>query len=57
MLDIRHHDSRGVEVELLYRVVGPQGEERSSWAIDGEAPDDVEGWDRVVGDVLGPNIP
>lgn len=57
MLDIGHHNGRGVEVELLHRVVGAEGEEVCSGAIDSKAPDVFEGGNMIRRDLLGPYIP
>ena len=57
MLNIGYHDSRRVQIELLRRVVGAQGEQRGARPIDGEAANKIESRDGIMSDVLCPNIP
>ena len=57
MLDVGDHDGRRVQIKLLYRVIGSQGEEACARTIDSEASDMFESRDGIIGDVLCSNIP
>jgi hypothetical protein len=57
VLHIRHHQRRGVQVELLHCVVGTEREQGRAGPIDGETSDMFQRWYAVIGDVLCSNIP
>lgn len=57
VLDICHYDGRGVEVELLRRVVGAKRKQGGTRAVDSEASDMFQSGDRIISDMLSPDIP
>jgi hypothetical protein len=57
MLDIGNHDGGRVKVKLLHSAVGADGEERGSRSVHSQAFYMLQGWDRIKGDVLCPDVP
>lgn len=57
MLHVSRDNGRGIQVKLLNSVVRAEREQAGTWTVHREAPDMLEGWDTVVGNMLCPDIP